>query len=286
MRLLQLLFRLIIYIFVACSLVFFTVSLKLIANFIGEELIYNLLIIGEFIAIFQVVEFANIIIFAVLGMGFGLASVILPKICQLKTSAVLLIIIVPLIFSITPFLKYNTWLKEIADNEKITYQQAQAISNSFLKSRVNSEGFLGYYSYSAQFPVLPRTKKEMILAIKLENKVRTEITSLTKKTKKLNLSQQSISILLAAGNWTIRFFYFSIAVLTTIAHFHIGRQTIEKQLLKVRPSMFPPIPHRNQMPQNKAVRQPIPQRGKPKAPPIPHRTQTVKSAVPPRKLNK
>lgn len=283
MRFLKLLFRLIIYIFVICSLIFFTVSLKLIANFIGEELIYNILIIGEFIAILQIVEFANIIIFAVLGMGFGLASVILPKICQLKTSAVLLIITVPLIFSITPFLKYNTWLKEIADYEKITYQQAQTLSDDFLKSRVNLEGFLGFYSYSAQFPVLPRTKKEMILAVNLEKKVRTEITSLTKK---LNLSQQSISILLAAGNWTIRFFYFSLSVFTAIAHFRIGRQTIEKQLLKVRSPMFPPIPHRHQMPQNKAVRQPVPQRGKPKAPPIPHRTQSVKSTIPPRKLNK
>ncbi|MFB2896699.1 hypothetical protein ACE1CI_27630 [Aerosakkonemataceae cyanobacterium BLCC-F50] len=283
MRLLTLLFRLLIYILVICSLVFFTVSLKLIANFIGEELIYNILIIGEFIAILQVVEFANIIIFAVLGMGFGLASVILPKICQLKTSAVLLIILVPLIFGITPFLKYNTWIKEIADNENITYQQAQTLSDSFLKSRVNLEGFLGFYSYSAQFPILARTKKEMVMAVKWEKKVRSEITSLTKKA---NLSQEAISILLAAGNWVIRFFYFSLSVFTTIAHFHIGRQTIEKQLIKLRVIMFPPIPHRHQMPQNKPVRQPIPQRGKPKAPPIPHRTQSVKSETPPGKLNK
>lgn len=283
MRVFKLLSRLIIYIFVICSLVFFTVSLKLIANFIGEELIYNILIIGEFIAILQVVEFANIIIFAVLGMGFGLASVILPKICQLKTSAVLLIILVPLIFSITPFLKYNTWLKEIADNENITYQQSQELSDTFLTSRVNLKGFLGYYSYSAQFPVLPRTKREMILAINLEKKVRSEITSLTKKA---NLSQQSISVLLATGNWTIRFFYFSLSVFTAIAHFHIGRQTIEKQLLKVRSPMFPPIPHRHQVTQNKPVRQPVPQKSKPKAPPIPHRTKSVKTEIPTRKLNK
>ncbi|MBE9227925.1 hypothetical protein IQ264_21110 [Phormidium sp. LEGE 05292] len=283
MRFLQLVFRLLIYIFVICSLVFFTVSLKLIANLIGEELIYNILIIGEFIAIFQVVEFANIIIFAVLGMGFGVASVILPKICQLKTSAVLLIIIVPLIFSITPILKYNTWVKEIADNEKLTYQQAQDLSNSFLKSRINLEGFLGFYSYSAQFPVLPRTKKEMVLAVKLEKKVRYELTSLTKDP---NLSQQKVSIFLAYGNWAIRFFYFSLSVFTTIAHFHIGRQTIEKQLIKARTPMFPPIPHRHQMPQNKTVRQPVPQRGKPKAPPIPHRSQSVKPELPRGKLNK
>lgn len=283
MRVFKLLSRLIIYIFVICSLVFFTVSLKLIANFIGEELIYNILIIGEFIAILQVVEFANIIIFAVLGMGFGLASVILPKICQLKTSAVLLIILVPLIFSITPFLKYNTWLKEIADNENITYQQSQELSDTFLTSRVNLKGFLGYYSYSAQFPVLPRTKREMILAINLEKKVRSEITSLTKKA---NLSQQSISVLLATGNWTIRFFYFSLSAFTAIAHFHIGRQTIEKQLLKVRSPMFPPIPHRHQINQNKPVRQPVPQKSKPKAPPIPHRTKSVKTEIPTRKLNK
>ncbi|MFB2835008.1 hypothetical protein [Floridanema evergladense] len=285
MRLLKLLFRLLIYIFVICSLIVFTVSLKLIANFVGEELIYNIMIIGEFIAVFQVVEFANIIIFAVLGMGFGLASVILPKICQLKTSAILLIILVPLIFSITPFLKYNSWLEEVASNQNLTYQQAQTLTNSFLKSRVNLDGFFGFYSYSAQFPVLPRTKKEMILAVKLEKKVRTEINSLT-RAKDVNLSQQSISILLAAGNWAIRFFYFSLSLLTTIAHFHIGRQTIEKQLLKFRAPMFPPTPHRHQVSQNKSVRQPVPQRGKPKAPPIPHRSQPVKSEFPPRKLSK
>jgi hypothetical protein len=283
MQLFKLLFRLLIYILVICSLVFFTVSLKLIANFIGEELIYNIMIIGEFIAILQVVEFANILIFAVLGMGFGLASVILPKVCQIKTSAVLLIILVPLIFSITPFLKYNTWVKEIADNENITYQEAQELSNSFLKSRVNTEGFLAYYSYSAQFPVLPRTRKEMVLAVNLEKKVRSEISSLTKN---FNLSPQAISILLAAGNWIIRFFYFSLSVFAVITHFHIGRQTIENQLLKLRPSMFPPVPLRHQTGQNKAVRQPVPQRGKPKAPPIPHRSQSVKSEISGRKLHK
>jgi hypothetical protein len=283
MRFFQVLFRLLIYIFVICSLVFFTVSLKLIANFIGEELIYNIMIIGEFIAILQVVEFANIIIFAVLGMGFGLASVILPKNCQIKTSAVLLIILVPLIFSITPYLKYNSWLKEIADNEEITYQQAQELSDSFLKSRVNAEGFLGFYSYSAQFPVLPRTQKEMVLAVNLEKKVRSEISSLTKNP---NLSPQVISILLAIGNWTIRFFYFSLTVLTTVAHFHIGRQAIEKQLLKVGLPFFPPVPLRHQTGQNRPVRQPVPQRGKPKAPPLPHRSQSVKPQIPTRKLNK
>lgn len=283
MRFFNLLFRLFVYVFVICSLVFFTVSLKLIANFIGEELIYNIMIIGEFIAILQVVEFTNIIIFAVLGMGFGLASFILPKNCQIKTSAVLLIILVPLIFSITPFLKYNSWLKEIADNENITYQQAQALSDSFLKSRVNLEGFLGFYSYSAQFPVLPRTKREMVIAVNLEKKVKSEITTLTKKA---NLSPQAISILLAAGNWTIRFFYFSLSVLTTVTHFYIGRQAIEKQLLKVRSPMFPPVPLRHQTGQNRPVRQPVTQRGKPKAPPIPHRSQSVKSEIPPRKLHK
>ncbi|MGA9380978.1 MAG: hypothetical protein WBV73_19610, partial [Phormidium sp.] len=92
--------------------------------------------------------------------------------------------------------------------------------------------------------------------------------------------------LLATGNWAIRFFYLSLSVFTTIAHFHIGRQTIEKQLLKVSSPMFPPIPHRHQISQNKSVRQPVPQRGKPKAPPIPHRTQSVKSKFPAHKLNK
>jgi len=283
MGFIKLILRVFIYSLIVVSLIFLTISLKLILNYIGEETIYNILIVGEFIAVLQIVELVNVIVFAVLGMGFGCASLLLPKICQLKTSAVLLIISVPLIFSLTPLVKYNAWIERVADNEHLSYTEAQVLTNSFLKSRANLDGFLGFYAYSAQFPVLPNSKKEMLKVANWEQKVKAQFMPTTKK---LKLNPQLVSAYLAAGNWTIRFFYFSLSAFTTISHFHLGRQLMEKQLLKVNVSIFPPVPLRHQTQQNKPVKQPIPLRGKPKVPALPHRSEPITQNSPSSKPKK
>lgn len=282
MRFLKLLFRTFLYILIVVSIILLTISLKLISNLIAEEVVYNIIIVGEFLSILQIGEFVNVIVFAILGMGFGLASVFLPKTSQIKTSAVLLIILVPLIFSITPLLQYNSWIEEVADQERLSYVQAQSLTDSFLKARVPLDGFLGFYSYSAQFPVLPTSKKEMVEVGNLEKKVKAQFLGISKKIK---LKPEIISGILAAGNWTIRFFYFSLSAFATITHFRIGRQELEKRLMRPVP-LFPPVPPRYKTRQPKPIAQPIPHSTKPVSQGVPHRNKPLSPGTPPRRINK
>ncbi|MCL1475574.1 hypothetical protein [Argonema antarcticum] len=252
----KLLAQIFLYVVIILNLIFLVLITKIATTFVCEQLIYNILFIGDLFTILDIGEFVNIIVFAILGMGFGLASGLLPKYAQLKTSAVLLIILMPLLFSSSAFVKYTFWVEDFAQQENITIQQAETITNSFLQKRVNLNGFLGFYYYTAQFPVLPTKQKEMMKAEEIEKKVKSSFLILTKITK---LKPEIITILLACGSWTIRFFYFSLSLFTTVSHFHLGRQEIAKRL-QSSPPKFPPVPPRFKPRANKPVTQLQPRR--------------------------
>ena len=238
MKFLKVVTQILFYTFIVFSLVCVAVIAKIVATLISDNLIYKTIIIGDFFAILDIGEFINIIVFAVLGLGFGLASFWLPNSAQIKTSVILLILLVPLIFSTSAFVRYNSWVEEFATREKISYAQAEAITNSFLQNRVKIDGFLGFYWYSGQFPMLPTNKKEIRTIAIIEQKVKSQFFSLSKLTK---LSQEVISGILATAIWAIRFFYFSLSAFTTISHFHLGCQIIDKR--RQPPNYkFPPVP--------------------------------------------
>ncbi|MCL1463572.1 hypothetical protein [Argonema galeatum] len=252
----KLLAQIFLYVVIVLNLIFLVLITKIATSFVCEQLIYNILFIGDLFTILDIGEFVNVIVFAILGMGFGLASVLLPKYAQIKTSAVLLIILVPFLFSTSAFVKYNFWIEDFAEQQNITIEQAETITNSFLKSRVNLNGFLGFYHYTAQFPILPTKQKEMMKAEEMEKKVKSEFLGFTKITK---LKPEIITGLLACGSWTIRFFYFSLSAFTTVYHFHLGRQEIARWF-QPSPPKFPPVPPRFKPRSNKPLTQLPPRR--------------------------
>lgn len=251
MKLFKLLAQTFFYVVIVLNLIFVVLITKIATSFVCEQLIYKILLVGDIFAILDIGEFVNLIAFAILGMGFGLATVLLPKYAQIKTSAILLIILVPLLFSASAFVKYNFWIEDFANKENIPITKAETIINSFLQERVNLNGFLGYYYYTAQFPILPTNVEEMTKVEEMEKKVKSEFLSLAKLTK---LQPEIISGLLASGSWTIRFFYFSLAAFTTVSHFHSGCQEIAKRF-QASPPKFPPVPPRFKPRSNKPVTQ-------------------------------
>lgn len=246
MKVLKLLAQTFFYIVVILNLIFVVALTKIAATFFCEQLIYKILFVGDLLAILDIGDFINVIIFAILGMGFGLASGLLPKYAQVKTSAVLLIIAVPLIFSTSAFVRYTFWLEDFAAKENISYNQAESVTNSFFTQKFKIDGFVGYYLYSGQFPILPTNHDEITKADQLEQKVKSEFFSVTRLAK---IQPEIVSALLASGVWSIRFFYFCLSVFTTIAHFNFGQQEIlkltkPKKGLKSKNQKFPPIPPR------------------------------------------
>lgn len=229
-----------LYILIVLLLIFITVSIKVVSTLIGEQFLYEIIIIGDIFKSLEIVELVNVLAFAILGMGFGLASAFLPQMARHKTSAVLLIVLVPLIFCSSAMLKYNIWIEDVADKEKISFLQAESLTSSFLNHRVGLNGFLGFYVYTAQFPLLPTNQDEIKKADKLEKKVKADFLSITKIVK---IKPEIVTWFLTNSRWLIRFFYFSLAVTSTITHFHIGCQELIKSAKPTVP-YFPPVPPR------------------------------------------
>lgn len=232
--------RTVIYVFIVVFLLLTTAGIKIGASLIAEQSLYKIIIIGDVFSTLEVVEFVNVLVFAILGMGFGLATAFLPKISRYKTSALLLIILVPLIFSTSAMVRYNLWIEDVAAQENISYAQAARLTNSFLSGRVGVSGFLGFYIYTGKIPILPTNELEIKKADNLEKQVKNSFMSINKI---IGIKPEIITGLLAGNKWLIRLSYFSLATLTTINHFKTGCQELVRNAKPNAPN-FPPIPPR------------------------------------------
>ncbi|OCR01968.1 hypothetical protein BCD67_05665 [Oscillatoriales cyanobacterium USR001] len=229
MQLLKLICLILLYIVGAFAYIICTVALVSIAVFIkvaalllADKLLYSIFIIGDLFKGIEIVELLNILIFAILGMGFGVATWLLyPKLGR-QTSAILLIISVPLIFISTPVVRYNLWLQTVGLEEVISPNQAEKLTNSFLDKRVGNQGFIGFYLYTAQFPILPTKKVQMDDLENFEKKVNSKFVQL------IGIPPTFVTWLMAISFWCLRIFYFFIAAIATIAHFREGLRIVKR----------------------------------------------------------
>ena len=212
--------KLSIYIFCTSFVFSIIVSAKIISVKLAENFLYKLIIFGDFLRGIEIVELFNIVAFAVIGMGFGLATVFLPKYLGRYVSAILLIILVPIIFITTQMVRYDLWVEQIAKNEKLSFNQAELLINSFLNQRVGNDGIYGFYLYTAEFPVLPQKKLQINSLDRLEKKVNSNFVRL------IGVPPGIIYWTMSLCFWIIRIFYFIIVVVTTIFHFREGLRIV------------------------------------------------------------
>ncbi|MDB9512184.1 hypothetical protein PN499_13405 [Kamptonema animale CS-326] len=229
MQLLKLLGLILLYIlgafgYVVCTvaLVSIAILIKVAALLLADRLLYPIFIVGDLFKGIEVVELLNILVFAILGMGFGVATVLLYQKLGRQTSAILLIISVPLIFISTPVVRYNIWLQTVGVEETLSPEQAEKLTNSFLNKRVGNDGFLGFYLYTAQFPILPTKQVQMNDLDNFEKKVNSKFVQLT------GVPPTIVSWLMATCFWCLRIFYFSIAAIATISHFREGLRIVKR----------------------------------------------------------
>ena len=215
------LIKLSIYIF-CTSFIFSTiVSAKIISVKLADNFLYSLIIFGDFLRGIEIVEIFNIIAFAVVGMGFGLATIFLPKYLGRYVSTILLIILVPIIFITTPMVRYDIWVEQVAKNDKLSFNEAELLTNSFLNQRVGTDGVYGFYLYTAQFPILPDKKVQINNLDRLEKSVNSKFVQL------IGVPPGVIYWSMSLCFWMIRIFYFVIAVVTTIFHFREGLRIVK-----------------------------------------------------------
>lgn len=192
------------------------VTAKIVAVEIGDRLLYSIIIFGDLLRGIEIIELLNIVVFAIVGMGFGLATGFLPRNIGRQLSAIFLIVLVPIIFFTTQFIRYDNWVDEVANQESVYRDRAQEITNSFLNRRVGREGIIGFYLYTGEFPVLPLKEAQMKNVDKLEKNANSKFVKVT------GVPPGIITLAMSLCFWLIRGFYFLIAAVSAIAHFREG----------------------------------------------------------------
>jgi CBS domain containing-hemolysin-like protein len=131
MLLLQLLFRTFLYIASTVGIVAIALYTKFVSELIGNEIVYKIPLLGDLLLSIEIIELLNILVFAILGIGFGVASIFLPRTFANRVSFTVLLILVPLIYSTSILFKYHTWVQNFSINENISYEQAEKMTNTF-----------------------------------------------------------------------------------------------------------------------------------------------------------
>lgn len=214
-------FKMLAYAIIFTGLLVLGFSIKIGALLLAESRLYNIQIIGDIFQGIQVIEVLNVLVFAILGMGLGVAAGLLPKKSGIYAGAILVIISLPVLVVLTDLVKYNDWINQVADVERVSYPQAQKITSSFLKSRVGNEGFLGFYLHTAEYPVLPIKQVEMKEIRNPNQSVASRFSNFAK------IQPEKIAVLFSISGWGIRLFYFLVAVMTVIYHFQEGLKVVK-----------------------------------------------------------
>ncbi len=232
MLLLQLLFRTFLYIVSTVGIVAIALYTKFVAEVIGDEVVYKIPLLGDLLLSIEIIEILNILVFAILGLGFGVATILLPRAFGNRLSYLLLLTLVPLIYSSSIFFKYQTWVQQFSINENISYEQAQKMTNTFLREQTQKESVFGFYLYTANFPIIPAREQEMIEAAELMNNTYQRIAYIFAYTNELLQKQfftpTRIDRLFQWRGWILRIFYFLISIFTAIVNFKAGLNTVRR----------------------------------------------------------
>ncbi|TAF53653.1 MAG: hypothetical protein EAZ61_06710 [Oscillatoriales cyanobacterium] len=188
----------------------------------AETTIYQIQFLGDLLRGLEAAEIFNIIVFAILGLGLGLVTAFVPRSFGIRTTAAIGLIVLPVIFSISSMIRYQSWIREFSQSEKLDHDQAIAQTDIYLDRKVNQAGFWGFYLHTAKYPGLPTTQIQMEQIDTLESQAADRLEDafsalLGSLPIKLELPQ-----IFAICMWGIRLFYFLLSLLTAIGNFLQG----------------------------------------------------------------
>ncbi|MDJ1173278.1 hypothetical protein [Roseofilum capinflatum] len=226
---LKLIFRIVLYILIIPLVVSLVVLSKLLFIFLADHHLYSLPIIGDIFRMLDLSELSNLISFAILGLGFGLSTVFLPPRIRKQVSLVLLIPTVPFILSIPTVVRYNNWLNDIAENTQLSSGEIVQKTDEFLEEKTGKTGMLGFYFYTAKFPILP-TQLDRLNQLEAEdNRLKSMLSTF------LGDRAQWLDWVFAFQGWLLRVVYGAIAIVTTLIHFQEGTQQLERLFSRKSP---------------------------------------------------
>jgi len=214
--------RIILYLGVISIVIGLVRWLKIVSIWLADKYLYNIPLIGDIFRSVEIIDLANIVLFAILGMAFGLASILLPRKLRGKISAILLIPIVAIIFNITSVIRYRQWVEAVGVQEKLSPAEATGLTNAFLTSQVGKKGFWGFYFYTAEYPMLPKNKIEMREMKRIDEKLKLGLIKILGEK-----NQIWVKLMFVLAGWIIKLFYLTISIMATISHYKYGTQSSE-----------------------------------------------------------
>ncbi|MGF1493247.1 MAG: hypothetical protein ACFBSC_12495 [Microcoleaceae cyanobacterium] len=208
--------------FVACAAVIVGIAIliKVIALILAHNFVYPIFIFGDLVRGLELIDLLNLLIFAIVGMGFGLATGLLPTSAGRKISAAFLIVVVPIIIAAPQLVEYDLWIKDIMEDDQMTHSEAVTLADSFLDQQIGTSGTFGYYLYTGQFPMIPTRAEQMQDLGRLQRQVNSKFVRFS------GIPPTVVNLLMGLCFWGIRLFYFVVAVVTTIAHYREGLRIV------------------------------------------------------------
>jgi len=182
----------------------------------GEINIYEVAYVGHFLRSLEILELLNLLIFAILGMGSGIAAGVLPPPLGQQLTALVLAVAVPGLFAISPAVRQQAWVLRAADYQRIAPEVARVQIDRFVAKQAGQGGLWGFYTYSARYPELPLAPGQMQEIPAIDRQVKATLANL------LRWETKAIEQLLEGCTWGVRGFYLLLAILTTMTHFRQG----------------------------------------------------------------
>ena len=203
----------------------------------AETRLYPIPIAGGLLKSIEIAELSNVLIFALYGLGLGMATVHLPPLRRFLSRAGVMLAMLTLavgLFCVSYGVRQHLWIQQVAAQASISFAEAQTMTNEFLETTIGSKGFWGFYRFTTQVPILPTTPNEIASLADNERWFRSELTRFS------GLEPGIFSRLFSIAGWGIRGFYMAVAGLTFIIYFFKGLDWVEHRRIMHRPHPIAP----------------------------------------------
>ncbi|MEB3314541.1 MAG: hypothetical protein VKL98_10380 [Cyanobacteriota bacterium] len=201
-------------------------GLKLLLTWLAEVFLHPLPILGGWLKSLEVIEFINIPLFALLGLGLGAACQWLPVKTPLPTKALALVVSLPLLFFSSYTLRYHLWLHRLTAEADLPRQEVRSMADLALRRESRRRGFWGYYITTTKMPILPQSIAELQRMSEDQRWFRSELTHFS------GVEPGVFSLIFEGAGWGIRLFYMGLAFLTGIIYFFKGLAWTHAQRLR------------------------------------------------------
>ncbi|MEY3300507.1 MAG: hypothetical protein RLZZ597_3767 [Cyanobacteriota bacterium] len=199
---------------------------RLAITWAAEVFLHPLPIAGGLIKSLELVELSVVPLFALLGFGLGAASRSLPAKTSRVIKALPLIVILPLVFFSSYWLRYHLWLDQIMTQANLPRDEVIAMANTALERESGSAGFWGYYRTTTRMPILPATGAELQRMTEDQNWFRSELTRFS------GIEPGVFSMIFDGAGWGIRIFYMILAGVTGLIYVLKGMAWADTQRLR------------------------------------------------------